>query len=488
MNKLQNKYDAIIIGSGIGGLTCGCYLAKAGIKTLIVEKNANIGGYCSSFKRGSFIFDSAVHSFGNFSNKNAIHKIFMELGLIDKIKINRSNPSDTVRINNVCIKIDNDVNKTQANIMAFFPREKDSIKKFFDYIRQIKALECFVELKGKTFLQFLKAFFNDDKLINILSFPLGNIGLPADMTAAFSAVMLYRDFIFDGGYYPEGGMQNLANKIAEVFNEYGGEVIKNSKVDKIILKDKKAVGIKIKTEEIFSEYVISNCDGYQTFYELLDPNILSKEFAQRIKKGMTSISSYVLYLGLSEKIEKFLEKSCTLWYFDNFNINNIYSTALNNEVEIPPRYFLATFPTMHEPRLAPEGKGIMSLIVGVPFLSEKYWQANRNEMADSLINKALQVVPNLTDLIEKKTDATPHTLYRYTLNNNGAMCGWASTLDQVYKNRVNPETEICNFFMTGHWTTPPAGQGGVDVVIYSGKTTARLVVAHFKKNRQCALL
>lgn len=83
MNKVD--FDIIIIGSGIGGLVCGCYLAKAGKKVLIVEKNAQPGGYCTSFKRGNFIIDAAVHCVQNVGKDNILHKVIQELGIDNRI-------------------------------------------------------------------------------------------------------------------------------------------------------------------------------------------------------------------------------------------------------------------------------------------------------------------------------------------------------------------------------------------------------------------
>ena len=78
-NMQKNDYDAIIIGAGISGLVCGCYLAKAGMKVLIVEKNAKPGGYCTSFTRGGFHFDACVHSLSSLREDGNISTILKEL-------------------------------------------------------------------------------------------------------------------------------------------------------------------------------------------------------------------------------------------------------------------------------------------------------------------------------------------------------------------------------------------------------------------------
>ena len=89
-------YDVIIIGAGISGLVCGCYLAKAGLKVLIIEQHDKPGGYFTSFKRRGFLFDAAAHSFGNYREGGHVRKILTELGIDKETEIKRYDPSDIV--------------------------------------------------------------------------------------------------------------------------------------------------------------------------------------------------------------------------------------------------------------------------------------------------------------------------------------------------------------------------------------------------------
>src|SRR5512139_3394531 len=88
-------YDAAIIGAGISGLVCGCYLAKAGMKVLIVEQHSKPGGYCTSFKRKGFIFDAAAHSFGGVKY-GLVGKILAELAVDKRLEIRRVDPTDII--------------------------------------------------------------------------------------------------------------------------------------------------------------------------------------------------------------------------------------------------------------------------------------------------------------------------------------------------------------------------------------------------------
>lgn len=91
-----DTYDAVIIGAGISGLVCGCFLAKAGMKVLIAEQHFKPGGYCTSFKRNGFTFDAAAHSFGSYRAGGIMNKVLEDLNLSDRIKIKRYDPSDII--------------------------------------------------------------------------------------------------------------------------------------------------------------------------------------------------------------------------------------------------------------------------------------------------------------------------------------------------------------------------------------------------------
>src|SRR4030042_6156636 len=94
--KDKEIYDAVIIGAGIGGLVCGCYLAKAGMKVLIVEQHHKPGGYCTSFKRKDFTFDVAVHYIGAARHGGIINKILTELSLTNRIELIKFDPCDKI--------------------------------------------------------------------------------------------------------------------------------------------------------------------------------------------------------------------------------------------------------------------------------------------------------------------------------------------------------------------------------------------------------
>ena len=109
---MNDQYDVIIIGAGIGGLVCGNYLAKAGMKVLIVERHNKVGGYCTSFKRNGFTFDAAAHSMGSCREDGRIGILFKDLDLYEKVKITRSEISDLIITPHYKIALHNNLSLT----------------------------------------------------------------------------------------------------------------------------------------------------------------------------------------------------------------------------------------------------------------------------------------------------------------------------------------------------------------------------------------
>ena len=129
-----NDYDAVIIGAGIGGLVCGCYLAKAGMKVLIAEQHFKPGGYCTSFKRKGFTFDAAADCFGAYRKSGITRKVFEDLGIDRKLNIIRFDPPSIILTPDYRIPFWNDLEKTIKEFQTTFPEESNNIHHFFYFL------------------------------------------------------------------------------------------------------------------------------------------------------------------------------------------------------------------------------------------------------------------------------------------------------------------------------------------------------------------
>jgi phytoene dehydrogenase-like protein len=478
LEKNKKEYDVIIIGAGIGGLVCGCYLAKSGFKVKIFEQHKAVGGYCTSFRREGFCFDSCIHYIGGFREEGQLRRIFEELELKDKIEINRFDPSDVVIFPDHRIEIRNNLSDTISNLQDQFNHEAMGIEDFFNFIKYADFSELYIKLKHKTFNDLLNKYFKDCRLKAILGVFLGNIGLPPSRASALSSVILYREFVLDGGYYPKGGIQKFSNGLLERFKELGGEISLGSKVTKLLVKENMVGGVVVENTNIYSNYVVSNGDVFSTFSGLVDKDVFrNKRILKKIDQLEISPSAFIVYLGVRGKYIKQLKNKCSWWcsYNKNYDVEKIFSDLRRRTVPYSDDFVFCVFSSAHDRSVAPPDCETLLLVVLAGYKNKKYWDENKLFIADKLIDRAERFIPELNKAIVCKEIATPATLERYTLNSGGACYGWASTPCQIQGNVMPPETHIRNLFLVGHWATLGTGQGGVSTVAFCGKYVSKKI-------------
>lgn len=464
MANSRNKYDVIIIGAGIGGLVCGCYLAKAGMKVLIAEQHYKPGGYCTSFKRNGFTFDAAAHSLGGFNYGN-IGTIFDDLQLNEKIKLRRFEPSNVIVTPDFRISFWKDLDKTIQEFQEAFPVERKNIRDFFGLIAMSDS-KYSSGMKSLTFKTLLDRFFKDSRLKAVLLFPLfGNSGSHPSLISAFIGTKLFREFLVDGGYYIDGSMQALSDALAEKFREFGGKIYLSCRARKISLKNNRTSGVVLQNGLVHSNYVISNCDARQTFFKLLGKRIIGQDFVEKINRMEPSLSVFILYLGIDDKFRNRLPGSAiNLWILDHYDLDKAYLSAKEGKFKNIGGYLLHI----------PAGQQSILALMNAPFKNKCYWAKNKAALAASFIKRIeLDVIPDLSRHMKCRDAATPYTLYRYTSNYKGAAFGWACTPSQLAITDFRKPSFIQGLYLTGHWTTKGLGIPGV---AYIGHDTAKMIL------------
>jgi phytoene dehydrogenase-like protein len=457
-------YDAIIIGAGMSGLTCGCYLAKAGLKVLIVEQHSKVGGYCTSFVRGGFTFDAAAHSLGGFKYGN-LWTIFNDIGLFKKVTFKKCEPSNTIITPDHKISFWNNIEKTIEECQSVFPAESLNIKIFFhDMLDRNSTLSA--SIKSLTFQELLNRYFKDQKLMSMLSYPLfGNSGLPPSLLSAFIGIKIFREFLLDGGYSVQNGIQNIPDALADIFREFGGELYLSSRVKTIETKDKSVIGINLEQGDFLpAKYVISNCDSRQTFISLLGTKVVDKYFLKTVRHMMQTLSVFAVYMGFEEFYDILTGRGTNLWMLHRYDLENIYISAQSGKINKIDNYLL---------HISPERKTMTALMI-TPFKTRNYWIKSKERIRETFIKTVeSDFSPDLSKHIQYKDAATPYTLYRYTSNYRGAAFGWACTPSQIAMINFRKPAFLKGLYMTGHWTTNGLGIPGV---VYIGHDTARMIL------------
>ena len=281
--ELEARYDVIIIGAGIGGLTCGAALAKAGKKVLVCEQHIQPGGYVTSFKRKGFIFDGGLQSFGS---NGLVFPILKELGLYDKVQFVRADYQ--IITPDIKVKL-NSLPQVREEFKRAFPQIESEVEAYFQDLEAL--LRPFEKMfaKDKPALPLLSGL---GRVVAMLSFPFTNFGFIKNMKRYQKTTSLdlidqhltenrIRFILSSLGYpimstmctvggwhswlrdywYPIGGMQNFANLFADLTKQNGGTISLRTKVDQIIIENGMAGGVKLDDgRELCSKFVVSNID------------------------------------------------------------------------------------------------------------------------------------------------------------------------------------------------------------------------------------
>jgi all-trans-retinol 13,14-reductase len=471
----EDEYDVIIVGSGIGGLTCGALLSKRGYKILVLEQHYQVGGYCSSFEREGFIFNSGVEDVSGLWEKGPLTYLLQELGLKkDDLFVRNTKRyifkgeviNATHTLEEFIELLSKKFSDEKENISAFFNEAKKAYEECYKEAKiygtplpQELIVKVFGEKKllnyprehphfydwlNKSFKQKLDEFFRNEDLKAFLCALLAYVGTTPDKTLASSALTACISYYLHGGYFTKGGAQNFANALKKVIEINGGKILLKHKVDKILIENGKARGVKVKDKIFKSSIVVANANAKTTFLELVGEENLDKEFVKYIKGLKMSPSCFMVFLGLDMDLSNYP----TLI----INLDDGYHLLINSNAD---------------PTLAPKGKASVTLITfanyhDFPERGTKEYLQKKKDFAEELIKKAEKVIPNLSKHIIVQDAATPRTFERYTSMPEGAIYAFDQSIGVK---RPYFKTPIKGLYLVGASTFPG---GGIESVVISG--------------------
>lgn len=467
--------DVIVVGAGIAGLVCANYLAKKGYKVTVIEQHYFVGGCCSHYRRHGFVFDVGVHYLGNLREGGFMNRLLSELGVLEKLNISRIDPTDLIIFPNRKVVFHSDSSLTLSKLQEQFPKEAGALGRFFRFLKEENLLILAAKARNSSFRHILQSFFRDEELIGVFCVLLGNMGLPSDELSGITGIILFRDYILDGGYYPRGGTHKLAEILTQNLKDMGGNVWLKKTATRIDIENGRVRGVRLGNEVIESKIVVAAIDARQVM-KLISLQDAKKMAASRnITKMIPSVSAFIVYLGL--KACKGPRDNCAnIWYCTSYDIDHVYRNAYSEGILDTKSFVYCSFPSLIDSSLAPAGHEAAHVLILTPSGLNGPKAEDREAIIESLLIMAEKVRPNLRRDIVIKEPATPSTIERFTGNIGGSIYGWASTNASVGGEYEIPQrTEIGGLFLCGHWVTKPTGQGGVTMAAYSGRRAAQLV-------------
>lgn len=502
---MQKK--VIVIGSGIGGLSAATALAKKGYKVKVLEATNVVGGYCQSFKRKGFKFITSVHKTGDKGWTKKIDK-FVEL-LSDgdeKVKwksFNEYHVFDDVVINQCSENI-------EEELIEYFPYQEKEIKKFFEDFRRLFDIMCnvfsnnmsisklaindaqfYLTFINKTIEDILNEYFNDNLLKNII---LSSTGLERDSIALTIPPALFENS-FNGEFYiVEDGFDKVIDILIKIIKENNGEILKNKRVEKIVIENGKVTGVISNGEFEEADYIVSGMDIWKTYNDMIGNEYVDQKYIDMLdKKWKSSNSSYGLWIGLDCSLEELgIKDECIYYYPDREKSIEIKEKVCEENGKI-----INGFPIMinshfstHE-GCTPKGKSQLSIGFIASYSLEENWGIEDGRRGEKYKNTKARVrdmvldilekrIPNIRDHIEVIVDATPITYERYSGNRRGAYTGYRKKSSYILdKNIPSNKGKVDGLYFSSHWVSM---QGSVLYTFLQGFNTANLILKNEGRN------
>ena len=478
------KYDVIVIGSGLGGLTCASHLSVLGYKVAVFEQHFLAGGYATNFKRHGYEFDVSLHGIGGLQPGGNVYSILQACHVLDKIKPIKNKLAYQVEWKGKLIEIPNDLNKYQELLIELFKEYEKEIMNLFKGITRFENgfnrfilqshkgvlnkvhpdVALFMSWSMKTTDEVIRKYVNDDEFIRFFTTLWSYYGLPPKQLSAIYFFIPWVSYHHHGKFYIQGGGGKLSNAFVDVIHEHGGKVFLKSEVVEITLKHQQASGIKLKDGTQYeADIIVSNVNPI-TLSTLLQTNDL------KIKSQEIGCSLSQLYLALDCHSSKLKIPEEEVFFLGGDTPEQDYEMTLNQQFDTCG-FLLTNYGSIDS-----NFEGILTMTYLDNYErwpSEKtQYKLKKEEVTQMMLARLEKMYPGITSHIVVKELGTPKTMERYTKNPKGAVYGYAQTVKQSGRYRLKNQTNISNLFMSSAWNNPG---GGYEGVISSGIMTARRI-------------
>lgn len=492
-------YDAVVIGAGNGGLTAALTLARAGRKVMLLERHNVPGGCATSFVRGRFEFEVALHQLSGMGTERMpgpLRGILSGLGVLDRLEfVEMENLYRVVFPGVLDVTLPTSRQGIVEELGRLFPAEKDAVAGFFDLVYAY----CMEMVQGvffndplisrdkyPTFFSYtfrnakdvLDAYFKDPYLKAVLSVYWGYTGVPPAMMPFCDLAVILWAYIEFKPFHIKDGSQALSNALLDAFVASGGDVRLNCGAGRIEVEggEVKAV-VTERGDRVETGYVISNASTVHTYLDLVGRDNLPEEDLASLKGRTIGPSAFTVYLGFDCTPEELGVRETS-----NFIVNTSDMGAAFEKMKTmePQDWAMFSCYDVSDPDFSPEGTcqaALVCLQYAQPWyaLEPHEYASEKYRYASGMLSLAEKVFPGLGSHIEECEAASPLTHMRYLGHPGGAIYGF----DQYAKDSpyfLSNRSAIKGLYHAGAWVTG----GGFQPTLTSGRAAAHAVLKAMK--------
>ncbi|XP_026884069.2 all-trans-retinol 13,14-reductase isoform X1 [Electrophorus electricus] len=503
--KVPQCLDAVVIGSGAGGLGLAVLLAKVGKKVLVLEQHSRAGGCCHTFSEKGFEFDVGIHYVGDLQESRPFRCLLDQLtnGQLQWEPLD--NPFDRVVLgppeNRRTYPIYSGREHFAQELKKCFPGEDEAIDEFLRLTKKCdrgvwmmavlkllpfplaKFLACtgladclshFFRYGSRSLAEVVNGLTQNKDLRAVLCYVFGTYG-KSPREASFSMHSLLMCHYLHGAWYPRGGASEIAYHMIPIIEKAGGAVLVRAPVNRILLNDNnEAIGVSVlKGQEevhVQAPLVISDAGIFNTYNQLL-PREVQKFPAIQKQLGMLrhGAGGLSVFLGLAGSKEELGLKAENHWIFSENNLDELMDDYLKGErdecVTRVPMVFAAS-PSAKDPTWEQRkpGKSTLSLVTFAPYEWFEEWKDGKvknrgpdytdvkKKIIQSLLEVVTHIFPKITDKIEYVDAGTAVTNQHYIAAPRGEFYGADHNTARFTADvcaSIRPQTPVRNLFLTG---------------------------------------
>ena len=508
----MTDYQAIVIGSGAGGLSSALYLSKNGYSVLLLEAMPSFGGYLNPFSRKSYKFDIGLHYMGELGKGERFWSLLDTLGIADKMRFIELDPEgfDRYVFGDYEFRLCQGKERYKEKLLKAFPKEERGISKFLEVSdKTAKAVEATMSMAGgpiamlrfllkhpvmlkysrRPYQKLLDEVTSDKRLQAVLTGHSGTYGLPPQRASIIVAMLVLNHFLA-GAYYPHGGSSAFRDAFLDALRNHGAKMKNKARVARI---DKKGSEFSVETESgenYTTKIVISNADPLITLGKLVDPRIVPSKTRKKVERLRPSLGGFYAFIGTDLDLPSLGIADGNILHYEGLDVNRIYEIMTASSLQETVPFCFITSPSVKDPqgKHAPLGRHTIELFTYINYSIFEKWRnapsmkrgeeynALKEKIGKQLVKTAEKYIPNLSEHLDHVEYASPLSNEYWVNAVKGGVFGPEQTPDQFGPGRFSACTAgIEGLFLVGAATLGAGIMACVESGVLAGEKAAMLL-------------
>ncbi len=486
---MGERYDVVVIGAGLGGLSAAASLARKGLSVLVLERHVVPGGYATSFTRGRYEFEVSLHvlsDIGSPERPGGLQKFLRNVGAWDDVEFTRVQHFSRSVFPDHDVVLPMDPSGFEEAACRAFPGSAPGIRRFMKRImavaREADGLsDAFARSRGGRLLRLatlplrLRAMpryaftsleavldrdIDDPRARALLCQAWSYVGMPPSSCSFLFYAATLGSLLNHGGWYPKTRSQGLSTALVRALRRHGGRLRLGNGARRITVRDGRVAGVvDDEGNEIEARAVVSNAGPIVTYRDLIGREHLPNGTLDRLRRHTLGTSIFQVYLGVARPVAALGIDSHEVMTNESYDVEAHYRRGFTFE---RPGHMLIGCPNLAIPEISPPGTALVTLtamVYGEPWLlvpPDEYVD-RKTRFAERMLAWAETVAPGLRDAVEVVEVGTPVTMARYAGHPGGAIYGFENRPSSHTVLRPPPVGPLRGLYHVGAWTNPGGG-------------------------------